>query len=382
MLIDAASHPAARATPLRPSDRLRSIGSAAWSLVGIAVLFATVALLLMVFRSIVLALVTALFLAIVFSPLVASLARRGLPRPAGAGVATLIVVAVGAAATLLVVVGVVSQQQEISQNLDAAVRSVQSVLTSAGLSPTAADAAEASVRSSIPTVLAGLVPAIGNLFGTVANAAIGVFVVLFTCFFLLKDGGSIAARVSRWMPIRGRRGGLMLDQAATTIRRYFVGLTVLGVFNAVVVVIGALTLDVPLVGTIAVITLLGSYVPYVGALVAGAFAVVMALGAGGTSTALWMLLVVFLANGLLQNVVSPFAYGAALGVSPLILLLTALLGATLAGVAGLALAAPVTAIAMHTVRVLRTSRRPADTDAVPNLSVAALDPVTPDRDPT
>jgi len=157
---------------------------------------------------------------------------------------------------------------------------------------------------------------------------------------------------------------------ATTILRYFVDLTVLGVFNAVVVVVGALILDVPLIGTVAVITL-GSYVPYVG-LVAGAFPVPIALGADGTSTTLWMLLIGFLANGLWQTIVSTFAYGAVLDVSPLVLLITALLGATPAGVAGVALAARVAAIAaVHSTRTLRESRPPADTDGL-GTSVTAL----------
>jgi predicted PurR-regulated permease PerM len=122
-------------------------------------------------------------------------------------------------------------------------------------------------------------------------------------------------------------------------------------------------------------------VPYVGALIAGAFAVVIALGAGGTSTALWMLLVVFLANGLLQNIISPLACGAALEVSPLALLLTALLGATLAGVVGVVLAAPVTAITMHGVRLLRESWPPADADGAPDPPATARATVTPDADP-
>ncbi len=96
------------------------------------------------------------------------------------------------------------------------------------------------------------------------------------------------------------------------------GLTVLGAFNAAVVVVGALILDVPLVGAI------------------------------------------FLANSVLQNLVSPFAYGAALEVSPLILLLTALLGASFGGVIGVALAAPLTAIAMHSARLLRAPLPPVD----------------------
>jgi putative heme transporter len=378
-MLNNSAQPPTPATPRRPSDRLRSTGSAAWSLVGIAVLVLMAALLLMVLRSIVVALVIAVFLAIVFSPLVDRMGRRGVPRPAGAAVATLIVVALAAVAAWLVVAGVISQQQEISRSLDAAVTKLQEMLGSAGMSATAAGSAEGSVRDSAPTFLTGLLPALGNLFGAVANAAIGIFVALFTCFFLLKDGHSIAGRFGRWMPVPGRRGAALLDQAATTIRRYFVGLTVLGAFNAAVVVVGALILDVPLVGTIAVITLLGSYVPYIGALVAGAFAVLIALGAGGTPTALWMLLTVFLANSVLQNLVSPFAYGAALAISPLILLLAALLGASFAGVIGVALAAPITAIAMHSMRLLRAPLPPVDAVAVPEPPAPAI--ATPDGGP-
>ena len=73
-----------------------------------------------------------------------------------------------------------------------------------------------------------------------------------------------------------------------------------------------LILGVPLAGTIGVVTFITAYVPYIGAFVAGAFAVMIALGAEGTSTALIMLVIVLLANGLLQNILQPFAMGAAL----------------------------------------------------------------------
>ena len=51
-------------------------------------------------------------------------------------------------------------------------------------------------------------------------------------------------------------------------------------------------------------TFITAYIPYIGAFVAGAFAVVVALGAQGTTTALIMLVIVILANGLLQNICS------------------------------------------------------------------------------
>ena len=88
------------------------------------------------------------------------------------------------------------------------------------------------------------------------------------------------------------------------MRRYFLGVTIVAAFNAIVVGIGALVLDVPLAGTIAVVTFVTAYIPFVGAVVAGAFAVLLALGTKGTTAALIMLVIVILANGLLQNIVA------------------------------------------------------------------------------
>jgi len=134
------------------------------------------------------------------------------------------------------------------------------------------------------------------------------------------------------------------------LRRYIVGLTALGAFNAVVVGTGAAILRLPLIGSIMVVTLLGNYVPYLGAFFAGAFAVLIALSTGGVDTALWMLLIVVLANGSMQTALTPFAYGAALNISPLTTLLVTIVGGLIAGALGVALAAPVAAIIAHTVR--------------------------------
>jgi predicted PurR-regulated permease PerM len=106
-------------------------------------------------------------------------------------------------------------------------------------------------------------------------------------------------------------------------------------------------LDVPLAGTIAVVTLVTAYVPFIGAVVSGAFAVVLTLGANGTSDALIMLVIVLLANGLLQNVVQPIAFGATLDINPLLVLFVTIGGGALFGTAGLILAAPLTSAVIH-----------------------------------
>jgi putative heme transporter len=124
----------------------------------------------------------------------------------------------------------------------------------------------------------------------------------------------------------------------------------------VVVALGALLLGVPLAGTIGVVTFVTAYIPYLGAFVAGAFAVVIALGANGTTTALLMLLIVLLANGLLQNLVQPFAMGAALKLHPLVVLVVTIAGGCIFGTIGLILAAPLLSAAVHITADLAKAR--------------------------
>ena len=101
-------------------------------------------------------------------------------------------------------------------------------------------------------------------------------------------------------------------------------------------------LGVPLAGTIGAVTFLAAYVPYLGAWTAGAFAVLIALGGAGTDAAAGMIVVQLLANSVLQQLVQPFAMGAALGIHPLAVLIVTIAGGALFGAVGLILAAPLT----------------------------------------
>jgi len=105
---------------------------------------------------------------------------------------------------------------------------------------------------------------------------------------------------------------------------------------------GALLLGVPLAGTIAAVTFLGAYIPYLGAWGAGAFSVLLALGGAGTDAAIAMAVLSLLGNGILQQLVQPIAYGAALGIHPLAVLVVTIAGGALFGAPGLILAAPLT----------------------------------------
>jgi putative heme transporter len=55
-----------------------------------------------------------------------------------------------------------------------------------------------------------------------------------------------------------------------------------------------------------------------------------------------MIVIQLLANGILQQLVQPIAYGAALGIHPLAVLIVTIAGGSLFGAVGLILAAPLT----------------------------------------
>jgi predicted PurR-regulated permease PerM len=150
----------------------------------------------------------------------------------------------------------------------------------------------------------------------------------------------------------------MGERVLQSLRGYFLGVTFVAVFNALVVGAGALLLDVPLAGTIAAVTFVGAYVPYLGAWGAGAFSVLVALGGAGADAALGMIVVQLLANGALQQLVQPIAMGSALGIHPLAVLIVTIAGGALFGAVGLILAAPLTAAATRIAGDLAASGAP------------------------
>jgi predicted PurR-regulated permease PerM len=158
---------------------------------------------------------------------------------------------------------------------------------------------------------------------------------------------------------------VVTTNVAKSLRSYFLAVTIIAAFNAVLIGGAALILGVPLAGTIAVVTFAGAYIPYVGAWVAGGFAVLIALGAEGTSAALVMAVVALLANGALQQMIQPLVMGATLGLNPLVVLIVTIGAGALFGMIGLTLAAPLTSAAVHISSELRAR---GDEAAVPEVA--------------
>jgi predicted PurR-regulated permease PerM len=256
---------------------------------------------------------------------------------------------------------------------------VQGWLEDVGVDASGAQSATSSVEQSVPEIISTFVHGVAQGISGIAGLIFGLSFAVFSLFFLLKDGPTMRRFVDRHLGVPLPVASTITGGVITSLRRYFLGVTLVASFNAVVVGLGALALDVPLAGTIAVVTLVTAYIPFIGAVIAGAFAVIIALGAEGSQTALIMLVIVILANGLLQNIVQPIAFGATLGLNPLVVLIVTIGAGSLFGMVGLVLAAPLTSAAVHISKELAEARAAALRDS--EGGEAGPDPPAPEPAP-
>jgi predicted PurR-regulated permease PerM len=325
---------------------LRNLGRSAWLIVGVLLLVLGLTWLIGATFTIVGPLVCGTIVAVVLVPVVDRLDRH-MPRAAASAIGLLLIVGIAIGITLIVLAGLIDQADVIGARLSDGVDKLQSWLNSGGVDSSTASTAGDNVKQAGPEILHTLTHGIIDGIAGLASLAFGLSLTALSIFFLLKDGPVMRKWLDRHLGVPIPVAHVITGGLEHSLRGYFRGVTLVSAFNGVVVFLGALILGVPLAGTIAVVTFVTAYVPYLGAFVAGAFAVIIALGANGATTALLMLLIVLLANGLLQNLVQPFAMGAALQLNPLVVLVATIAAGCLFGTIGLILAAPILSAAVH-----------------------------------
>lgn len=332
---------------------VRDLGLMAWFLVGVAILLVGLTWLLALTSTITIPVVVGAILATVAGPLVTKMQAHGVPRLAGAAIVLLGLIALAVLIFLLVVGGLSEQSDEIKSSMNDAVDKIEDWANDAGVdSSSTTDNAKDGATASGTTLLQGVVNGIQGLTSLVFFVTFSAFATL----FLLKDGPVVRRFVDRHLGVPVTVASVITGNVIQSLRRYFLGVTIVAAFNSLVVGLAAYLLDVPLAGTIAVVVFVTAYIPFIGAFVSGAFAVLLTLSSQGTTAAAIMLVVVILANGLLQNIVQPIAFGATLDLNPLVVLIVTIGFGSLFGMIGMVLAAPLTSAAIHISKELAAAK--------------------------
>jgi predicted PurR-regulated permease PerM len=330
---------------------LRDLGFSSWLLVGFVLIIVGLIWLLGQTATIVMPVIVATVLGAVAGPAVGWLERHRVPRAGGAILVLLGLVAIGVLIFCLVFGGISGQAGDISAKTNTSLDKIQGWLSDVGVDN--AQNATKDVQEAAPeirtTLLSGVAAGIEGLKSLLFFLAFAILCTL----FVLKDAPVMHRFINRHLGVPEAVANVVTTNIAKSLRSYFLAVTIIAAFNAILIGGAALILGVPLAGTIAVVTFVGAYVPYVGAWVAGGFAVLIALSTGSTTDALIMAVVALLANGMLQQMIQPFVMGATLSLNPLVVLVVTIGAGCLFGMVGLTLAAPLTSAAVHISNELR-----------------------------
>ncbi len=185
-----------------------------------------------------------------------------------------------------------------------------------------------------------------------AGSIVVTFVLMMVLtFFFLKDGEGFLPMIRR---TTGHNVGWHLTEMLTRIWNTLSGFirvqAIISFVDAVCIGIGLLVLHVPLAPALAVITFFASFIPIVGALVAGALAVIIALVSNGVTNALLVLLIIIAVQQLEGHILQPVLQSKAMNLHAAIVLLSVTIGSTMFGVVGAFLAVPVAATLSVLVR--------------------------------
>jgi len=190
---------------------------------------------------------------------------------------------------------------------------------------------------------------------TVGSLFAGLGILLFSTYFFLYDGALIWSWLVRLLPKAARVRTVRAGRAAWQSLTMFVRATVLvALSDAILIMILAAVLHVPLVLAIGVLVFIGAFVPVIGAFLSGLVAVLVALVSHGPVVALIMLGGIVAVQQLESHVLQPFLMGRIVSVHPLAVIVAIAVGVVLAGLVGALLAVPFAASLNSVVKSLNS----------------------------
>lgn len=334
---------------------VRIAGAWAWRII----LFIAAAYLLIraigLLRVVVIPVVVAMLLAALFEPIAAALRKRGMNRSLAAGlvlVTGLIVVFGGLA---LIIQTFISQLDDLSAQVGEGIDKVQTWLAQGPLhlSQTQLSEGVERLQRSLAENQGALTSGALSTATTVGEVVAGFFLVLFTLFFYLRDGGQIWTFICRLLPHPARvptaRAGYY---SWHTLVSYVRATVLVALVDAVGTGIGLAILRIPLALPLAALVFLSSFIPVIGATLSGAVAVLVALVTVGPVKALILVGVVIAVQQVEGHVLQPLIMGRAVALHPLAVILSIATGVILAGIVGALVAVPLLAVLNTAIRYL------------------------------
>jgi putative heme transporter len=360
---------------------LRSSSDVAWRLLVVAGAILAVLLLLARLQLVFVPIFIALLITCALAPPTRWLERRNVPTAVASALVFLIAFGIVAGVIAAIVPSIIDEFKNLGPTLTEAGNDVEDWLVDGPLDLKRSEVTD--YRDDLGNRISGFAGgSSGGLISgarTVLELMAGAVLSLVLSFFFVKD-----ARVfQRWglskVPVVHRDFVReAAEKAWRTLGNYLVGAAAIGLVEAVVIGLAVALAGGSLVVPVMVLTFAAAFFPIVGAIVAGAVAVLVTFVSSGLTPALIVLVIVVLVQQFDTDLLAPLIYGRAVRLHPVVVLVALTAGGTIAGIVGAFVAVPITAV----VSAISSMVWKRHTDADPRFSgeVEGLDDVDAETD--
>lgn len=324
---------------------LEAAGAWGWRLVGAAAALFVILYVMRALRIIVLPFVFGVVVASLLEPIARWLRNHRMPRPLAAVISVLFGLGVITGLLALFVIGMLGDLPELVEELQQGYRDLVGFVARSPIDVTPADVDEWLDRQ-----MRNVQEQAGDLARQVMTSviAIGQFLamlvvtIVFALFFAW-DGDRQFERTVRFLPERQQKHAReMGSRAWRAIAGYIRGMFIIAIFDAVFFGIALWIIDIPLVLPIMLLTFIGAFVPFVGAITATAVAALVGLADGDLATAGLVIMAGTIVQQVESNILHPIIMGRTVRLHPAMILFVITGGAVVAGLPGVFLAIPVT----------------------------------------
>ena len=336
----------------RWTDRLGTLGLRSGQLLLIIGLGAVVIFALVQLKLVVIPVLIAVIVAAASAPAISWLRAKGLPPIAAAWITLLTGIVVLGGVVTLIVFAVRDQWSELADSAVKGLDTLQEFLVNGPLPFDEAQIEEA--RLAILDFFTSAQFGSGALAGVsvAGNVLAGAVLAIVILFFFLKDGDKIwEFFLTPFNSARRARGERIGHTSVRVLGGYVRGTSIIAFVDAAAIGIGLAILGVPLALPLAVIVFLGSFIPLLGATIAGVLAALVALVANGPFVALIVIIIVIGVQQLEGNFLQPVVMAQSLKLHPLVILVALTAGTIVGGITGAVLAVPIAAVAWAIVKV-------------------------------
>jgi predicted PurR-regulated permease PerM len=326
--------------------------------------------------SILLPIVLGLLIATVLWPATRFLRRHRWPPALAASTVLLAAIAIFVGIIAAIAPSVADQVTELSDAATTALQDVQEWLQGPPF-----NFGEDQIGSAVDSVINSIQDNAQNIAGyaltgasVVGTSLLNLVLALVLVFFFLKDGPRFVPWLSAQTGPRAARHVAALSYKSwDTLSEFIRQQALVGFIDAFFIGIGLWILGVPLVIPLAVLTFFGGFVPIIGAFVAGAFAVLIALVSNGFTTALIVLGIVVLVQQIEGNILQPIIQGRGFNLHAGVVILAVTAGSSLAGIIGAFLSVPIAALIAVIYRYIRDELDGRNPEVAPDGTQARIE---------